>query len=211
VPLPPAPATRPDAAPKTLYPSFSNRWLTFLEAGYRQNITSFEQFFTGMAQFGLAFGRTVGDRLVPYGSFVVGFGDIPGDFESIAGDGRSNIYNFALGVLARQPVGRTTAAYASIEGGYFVRTLQWGGVFEDPDTGTISEGFVLEQQHWGFGLRVGFTLQKPHPDRLRVWDIGISYQVTPADRWDFYGDGRRFIGDNHDAWLAISIRFWDTL
>ena len=212
VPLPPPGPRRPgagEAGPR--YPRYASRWLTLLEVGYRQNTTSFDEFFTGMVQFGLAFGYTVNERFLPYASFTVGFGDIRRDFEAIAGDGRANIYNLALGLTGRQPVSRRGSLYAGVEGGYFARTLQWGGVFQNPYTGALSDGYVLEQQDWGVAFRLGFTLQRAHPDKLRVWDLGVTYQITPADRWEYYGDDRGFVGDGRDAWLAISLRFWDTL
>jgi hypothetical protein len=212
VPLPPArAATRPDRAAKSLYPGFADRWLTLLEAGYRHPISSFDAFFTGMAQFGLAFARTFGERFIPYGSFTIGFGDIKRDFEDIAGEGRSNVYSFALGTILRQPVGRKTFAYAGVEGGFYARLLQWGGLFQDPFTGRTTDGYVLEQQDFGWSVRLGIALQRPNTEKVRVWDLGIAYQTSPAERWAYHSDGKSFLGDGRDAWLVISLRFWDTL
>ncbi|MFO7652854.1 MAG: hypothetical protein R6X25_03425 [Candidatus Krumholzibacteriia bacterium] len=210
-PLPPQThaGARPEEPP--LEPPFRNRWLSLLEAGYRHNISDFDAFFTGMLQFGLAFGYTATERLVPYAAFTVGFGDIRSDFEAIAGEGRANAYNFALGSVLRQPVSRRGSLYVAVEGGYYVRALQWGGLFENPFTGQVREGYILEQQHWGGAVRLGFLRQTAHEDKLRAWDLGVTLQRTAADPWVYFDDDRIFAADDQDTWLVVSLRFWDSL
>ena len=211
--LPPAPPPRPHLAEggQTNYPRVGGRWVSLLEVGVRSNVSSFRDFFTEQVCFGMQFGYTVTDYLMPFLGFDVGFGDIRSDFEKLAGDGRANTYNFTVGVLGRAAAGRRTAFYTSVAGGYFARTMQWGGTFYDPNFGSVTDGFVLEQQHWGIAMRAGLQFQQSHARRLRSFDIGITVQITPAERWDYYNEQMRFVGDLSDTWVSLSIRFWDTL
>jgi hypothetical protein len=211
VPLPPPVPGPPIPAAVSSYPAVGGRWVTMLEAGYQHNVSSFDDFFSGMITFGVLFGYTVSDHLLPYFGFDIGFGDITKDLEYIAGDGRSNTYNFSLGLLGRAQIGRRTALYLSGAGGYFVRTLQWGGTYEDPVTGRVEDGYVLEQQDPGIAVRVGIQFQSAHPRRLRAWDVGLTLRYTPADRWAYFRDDVQVAGDRSDTWLALTVRFWDTL
>ena len=211
VPVPPAVPGPPIQEQDPKYPAAGGRWVTMLEAGYQHNASTFSDFFTDMLTFGVYFGYTVSDHVMPYFSFDVGFGDITKDMEHIAGEGRSNTYNFALGLLTRAEIGRRTALYLSGAGGYFVRTLQWGGVYEDPITGRVEDGYVLEQQDVGVALRAGIQFQTAHSSRLRAWDVGVTVRYTPAERWAYARDGVQVFGDRSDTWVALTVRFWDTL
>jgi hypothetical protein len=211
VPVPPGIPAPPVEKREPRYPSVGGRWVTLLEAGYQRNFSSFRDFFTDMLTFGVYFGKTLSDHIMPYFAFDVGFGDITDDMEKIAGDGRANTYNFSLGVLVRAEAGRRSALYLSGAGGYFVRSLQWGGAYEDPLTGRVSEGFVLEQQNFGVAVRAGIQFQTDHPRRLRAWDLGITLRMTPAERWAFAYEDTQVFGDLRDTWVALTIRFWDTI
>jgi len=211
VPVPPTVPGPPIQRGDPKYPAVGGRWVTMLEAGYQHNISTFSDFFTDMLTFGVHFGYTVSDHVMPYFSFDVGFGDITKDMEHIAGEGRSNTYNFALGLLTRAEIGRRTALYLSGAGGYFVRTLQWGGVYENPITGRVEDGYVLEQQDVGVALRAGIQFQTAHSSRLRGWDVGVTVRYTPAERWAYARDGVQVFGDRSDTWVALTVRFWETL
>jgi hypothetical protein len=196
------------------YPSLSGRWFVLLEAGYRHNISDFQEYFTDMGLLAVSWGRMYG-QLMPFLAMEVGFGDITDDFEAIAGDGRSNVYNFALGLMARQPLSGRTQFYVSGAYGYFIRSLQWGGAFFNPTLGTISNGFVLEQQDWGAAFRVGLFLQRQTARKPRFIDIGVGLQTTRADEWAYVDDLEsptiRLRAADRDTWITLSIRFGDSL
>jgi len=192
------------------YQSLSGRWLVLLEAGLRHNITDFRAFFTDMGMIGLSWGHMVG-RFMPYFSMEVGFGDLRDDFEDLAGNGRSNTYGFSVGLMARQPAGKRVEIYGSGAFGYFIRSLQWQGIFIDSFNNTISDGLVLEQQDWGWAFRAGFLIKKRHAQKARFIDIGIGLQMTPAEEWHYFDENSNFRASDRDMWVTLSIRFGDSL
>jgi hypothetical protein len=193
------------------YPALAGHWQAVLEAGVRSNVTSFDEFFTPMGTIGVGFGYPFADRVAALLNFSAGFGDMRGDFEESFGDGRANTFAFSLGLLLRQPVSRRASLYVEADGGYYIRSLMWGGAFNDAVTGEVTDGLVLEQQNWGGGLRAGVLLQRKHPDKPRFLDIGVGLQTTPADRWDFWTEERRFTADERDTWVSLTVRFWDAI
>ena len=193
------------------YPALAGRWQAVLEAGVRSNVTSFDEFFTPMGTIGVGFGYPFANRLAALLNFAAGFGDMRGDFEESFGDGRANTFAFNLGLVLRQPLSRRTSFYVEADGGYYIRSLMWGGVFLDPVTGEVSEGAVLEQQAWGGGVRAGLLLQREHPDKPRFLDIGVSLQTSQAELWDFWTEEQRFTADERDTWVSLTVRFWDAI
>ncbi len=192
------------------YQPLGGRWFVLLEAGLRHNVTDFNAFFTDMGMIGISWGRMFG-RLMPYFSMEVGFGDLRDDFEDLAGDGRSNTYSFAFGLMARQPVSRRINFYGSGAFGYFIRSLQWQGIFFDSFRNTVSEGLVLEQQDWGWAFRAGFLIQRRHPTKGRFFDIGLGLQTTPAEEWHYFNDVSNFRASNRDMWVTLSVRIGDSI
>jgi len=215
VPLPPAlPRVAPaDTLPLAIQP-MSGRWFVLLEVGYRHNTSEFGRYFSDEGMFALTWGRMLG-RVMPFFALDVGFGDITKAYESITADGRANTYGFALGLLVRQPLSERVQFYASGAGGYFIRSLQWGGTFYDPYTGTYASGLVQEQQDWGTAFRLGFLVQRKSRDKARFIDIGVSLQTTRADEWIDEFDGIdppvKLRAAGPDTWLTISVRFGDNL
>lgn len=191
--------------------SWSGRWLALVEAGARVDLTPFNQFFTPMAQIGITFGHGLSDRVASLLGFHAGFGDMRADFEEAFGDGRTNAFGFTLNILLRQPYGERGSLYVEGGGGYLIRSLYWGGIFVDPFTGQYVRGQVIEQQNWGYTARVGWLLSRDHPNRPRLLDIGVGVMTSPAARWLFRSDDRRFEADGRDTWLVVSVRFWDGL
>lgn len=209
---PPPPAALPRDLQFDLGPvSWQGRWLALIDVGARVNVTGFNSFFTPMGQVGISFGRGLGSRLVPMVGFYAGFGDMRRDFEAVYGDGRSNAFGFSLAGLWRQEVSDRHALYLETGGGYHIRSLYWGGIFYDMRTGQYIRGQVLEQQNWGWHLRVGWLRDRPHPKRPRLLDIGFGVQSTMAERWAFRHEDMVFTGADRDVWLVLSVRFWDGL
>ena len=120
-------------------------------------------------------------------NFAAGFGDMRGDFEASFGDGRANTFAFNLGVLVRQPLSRRASLYLEADGGYYIRSLMWGGAFYDPISGEVTDGLVLEQQNWG-GRPAGRACSCSARTRTSPASStsASSVQTTPADRWDFW-------------------------
>jgi hypothetical protein len=212
VPLPPKRARRrvPADTTRARYQELSGRWYLLLEAGYKRDVTDFREFFTDQGMFAVKWGRMFG-RVMPFFGMEIGFGDLQDDFEELAGNGRGNTYNFELGLLIRQPLGRRTQFYVSGAYGYFIRSMQWGGPFYGY-YGTYSNGYVLEQQDWGVGLRAGIQLQRRHRRKARFWDLGVSVQTSPAQTWRFPEDAAHpFEAGGHDTWVTLSLRFGEGL
>jgi hypothetical protein len=208
-PPPAAPPRLPDVPDGGI--PLRGRWLALVEAGMRLNVSSFNSIFSPMGQLGLAFGYGVSERVIPCLGFGAGFGDMRGDFEDAFGDGRANTFGFSLTTLLRQPLGQRQSVYVEGGGGYFIRSLYWGGAFVDPVTGEITEGRVLEQQNFGWLARVGWLLRRDHPRRPRLLDVGLSLQTSRADPWVYWTDDVRFSATERDTWLILSVRFWDGL
>jgi hypothetical protein len=186
-------------------------WLAIIEVGGRLDVTSFNAFFSPMAQIGIAFGRGLTNRLIPLLGFHAGFGDMRGDFESAFGEGRTNAFGFTLSSLLRQPLGERQSLYVEGGGGYLIRSLYWGGVFVDPFTGQLVRGRVIEQQDWGYTLRVGWMRSRDHANRPRLLDIGFGVMTSPAEQWVFRTEDQVFSAGGRDTWLVLTVRFWDGL
>jgi hypothetical protein len=211
VPLPPQrPRVLPADSVILSLPSLDRHWYLLLEVGYRRNITDFREFFTDMGMLAMTTGYLYGP-VMPFFAMEFGFGDLQDDFEGLAGDGRANTYSFSFGLLGRAPLSDRTAFYLSGSYGYFIRSLQWGGVFYNPRLNTYSNGVVLEQQDWGLGLRAGVQIQRRTRGKARFYDIGVGLQTSVAQEWNFYDADRSFRADDRDTWLTLSIRFGESL
>ncbi len=209
-------APPPAALPRDLLPTFGpvpwrGRWLALIDVGARMNVTGFNSFFTPMGQVGIAFGRGVSAQLVPLLGFYAGFGDMRSAVEDVYGEGRSNAFGFTLATLLRQHVSDRHAVYLEGGGGYHIRSLYWGSVFYDPRSGQYLQGRVLEQQDWGWQVRVGWLQNRAHASRPRLLDVGFGVQSSVAERWALRSGDDLLVGAGRDTWLVLSIRFWDGL
>lgn len=210
-PPPTAPHRARTAAAATGRAPVSHAWLALVEAGVRQNVSGFNDYFTPMGQVGLSFGYGVTEHFVPQLGFQAGFGDMRGDFEDAFGDGRTNLFGFTLATLGRLPASKSVDLYAEGGVGYYIRSLFWGGTFVDPRTGEVTRGRVVEQKNLGWSGRVGLLLRRNHPSRPRFLDIGVGVQTTPADPWIFANDDGYFEATDRDTWVYLAVRFWDAL
>lgn len=193
------------------YPQLAGEWLILAGLGYQRNVSSYREFFTGMGMISIGFAHPVNEWLAPLLTVEVGFGDLPRDFEEVAGDGRAQTFSFGLGLLGNAQLGRTTRWYAGCSGGYFLRSLQWGGYFQDPQGGTVPVTYIEEMGDWGFTLRTGLMFQKAHVSQPRFLDIGVSLAVCPAPGWRFSNDEVEFVGGDQDLWFAVTVKLWDGL
>ena len=210
VPVPPTvkiDQPQPEAAPER-YPPLGDKWLLQVGLGYQRNISSYRTFFSDQGQLNLAFARPLSQHLLFYLGVDVGFGDLQNDFEQIAGDGRGNNFGLGVGLMLRATVGRRTGFYIGGAGGYYVRSMTWGSpIYGDWDVNSYARN--LEDP--GFVLRAGLLLQQAHSERARFIDIGVSLQTTGAEGLHYWQDDRHFIGRDRDLWIALAVRFWDTI
>ncbi len=185
------------------------KWLALVEAGVRTNVSSFETFFTPMGQVGVAFAYGASERFLPGVSFGAGFGDMQSDFEDEFGDGRANSFSVTLTALLRQPIASRHSLYVEGGGGFFLRSLFWGGSFYNPTTGDVTQGRVVEQSDFGWTARVGWMLSRNHPRRPRFLDVGLGFQSSSADPWIFTGAEKTYFASGRDTWVFLTVRFWD--
>jgi len=213
VPLPPftpRSAFRDSVVAASQFRPLSGHWYLMLEAGYKQDVTDFSEFFPGLGLIGITWGFMV-DRIMPFFSMEIGFGDIKDDFEELSGDGRANTYSFSAGALLRQKLSRRTSFYVSGSYGYFIRSLQWGGFFYDPFYNTYTEGYVLEQQDWGYGVRVGVQIIRATQKKPRFLDIGLGLHSSTAEEWHYYDETSNFLASDRDTWVTLSFRIGEGL
>jgi hypothetical protein len=212
VPLPPARSRPPGLdgiGPDGATPAAPARWLVATGVGYRHCGSDFGRFFTDMGLLEIGFSRRLGRTFIPYAAFQYGFGDIQDAFEAVSENGRSAIYALESGLLARAPVTRRTHVYAGLGGGYYMRSLRWGG---EPFIGTDGNYYggtlVLELQDWGVAAKLGVQIGLPAAGKgkkerlldiqLRVEDYArSSFEPLPGDS-EFRAAGR-------DRWYALSV------
>lgn len=219
-PLPPRPARQPApagaegdtsagahrTAAAVPYPPLPGRWLFGLGAGYRHVLTEYGDFFTDMGMFELSVQRPVSTRLTPYFAFQIGFGDIANDFEAVTADGHSAVYALESGVLLRAPSGMRSALYGGLAGGYYMRSLRWGGeaipiYYDYPGYGTI----VYELKNWGWAAKLGWQRQlRTDGGKPRLVDIQLRYEVY-GDNELYFDQERMFYASGRDRWIALSI------
>jgi len=192
-------------------PNVAGRWLVSGGLGYQHNITSYSEFFTDMVFFQLGFAHALTQNIMPYGGFTAGFGDLDPDYEDLVGDGHGSNYSVMGGLMFRAPVSRRTSLYVSGQGGYYRHSLQWGGVFEDPETGSLIQGHAREFGDWGYALQLGVQLQKSHKRKARFMDFNIGVMWGEVERWDDGSSDVRFTAEGDNAWLMLMFRFWDQI
>jgi len=200
----------PPAAPGEARASLAGDWVLHLDLGYKHSTTVFNEFFTDMAMLQLDVGYAVSERWTPFFGFQTGFGDLVDSFEEIAGNGKSAVYAFELGLRLDLPLGERTGLTAAAAGGYYMRSLRWGGDDFISIYGTTQYGgaLVRELSDWGGSLRAGF--------RHRLGDRpGPPVFLQAGVRWEAYGADPSLLYDpvseveiratDHDRWLAVTV------
>jgi hypothetical protein len=211
-PLPPNPrrlAAR-DTARAPAYPRLVGRWQAGLGIGYRHCRTDFGQFFPDMGQFELFFRRPVSRILSPYLSFQLGFGGMRSQIEQITATGRTALYAFEAGTLLNVPTGWHGQLYLGVGGGYYMRSLVWGGVFYTAD-GYIVDSPTLEVQNWGTSLRVGWQKQlRTRGNKIRILDFQARWErygktsMGLSSLPDSLGNAISYSASGNDEWLVVS-------
>lgn len=211
VPLPPGRPRPPGLdgpGPDGASPPAPARWLVATGLGYRHCGSDFGRFFTDMGLLELAVTHRLGRSFIPYAAFQYGFGDIQDDFEEVSENGRSAIYALELGLLARTPVARRAHAYAGLGGGYYMRSLRWGG---EPFIGTDGVYYggtlVRELQDWGVAVKLGVQLALPSAGKgkkERLLDIQFRIEDYARSSFEPFGADSEFRADGRDRWFALS-------
>lgn len=210
-PLPeaaPAPPPLPAAA-DTMYPLSSSDWVTLVDVGYKHSTTRFGDYFTDMLLLGLAVGYPLSDWFVPTLGFQAGIGDLQDDFEDITGNGKSAHYAFELGTLLRAPLTGNTRIYLGIAGGYYMRSLRWGGTFYYSTYNVYQSGsWVRELSDWGGSARCGVQLRLgSRGAKPRLLDLSVRYERYGAEASLLSNPdtGELFLAEDHDIWVGVSL------
>ncbi len=210
VPLPDTAARRPGPRPG-LPPAGAGppgRWLLMTDLGWKHATTAFGDYFTDMLRVSVAVGLPLGENFLATAGLQLGLGDLQDDFEDLTNNGRSAHYGIELGGRALLPVGERTDAVLGVRGGYYLRSLRWGGtLFWGYGTVYQSGSLVREMSDWGGGLDVGL--------RRRLGEAGSRRWLTATLHAETYAadpvlledatNGNRLIADDHDDWIGVSI------
>jgi len=194
------------------YPtSLAGDWVMQLDFGYKHSTTDFNRFFTDMAMFQLGVGYAVNDHWTPFLNFHTGFGDLVDAFEDVTGNGKSAIYAFELGARLSMPLGDRVAIAGALAGGYYMRSLRWGGDLFFSPYGTVQGGSnVRELSDWGGSVRLGFQRRMgDRPESPIFLDVSVRYEGYGADP-SILADpvsGAEIRSIDHDRWLALSVGF----
>jgi hypothetical protein len=210
----PLPASRPAPPGLGIVPPGATapvaaRWLVTAGLGYRHCGSAFNRFFTDMGQIEVAVTHRIGRTFQPYAAFVYGFGDIQDDFEAVSENGRSSLYALEMGLLARAPVSRRAHAYVGLGGGYYMRSLRWGGEqFLGSDGYMYGGTLVLELQDWGGSARVGLQLALPatgKEKKERLLDFQLRLEEYARSSFEPFGADSDFRAVGRDRWIALSV------
>jgi hypothetical protein len=210
IPIPPQPPAGIHEH-EAVFPELNGRWLMKVGAGWQHNVSPQKVFFTDMVQLNLSVAKPFTEHLLPFVSCELGFGGLESALEQMSGEGRSSAFGLTLGLLGSVDFSQRHRGYASVAGGYFSRSMLWGETYRDPETGETSDGDSISMGDWGISLRTGFLIQLPHSTKTRFIDLGVGLQLSPAESLLFQDDETTLAGSEDDAWLIITLRFWDTL
>ncbi len=189
--------------------TLEDTWVMLFDVGYKRSDTRFRDYFTDMMMVDLAVGYAMGERFTPFLGFQAGFGDLQDDFEDIAGDGKSAVYAFELGARATAPLSPRLDAVAAVAGGYYMRSLRWGGtVFLGPYGYVQGGAAVREFSDWGGSVKLGFQYALSAKDgRARYLDVGVRLERFGADRIVLTDPETdiSLLADDHDIWAGVSV------
>jgi len=203
-PLPPAPGD--------LRTGHAGDWVMRLNAGWKHCQTGFSEFFTDMAMVQMDIGYAVSDRVLPFFGFQTGFGDLTSELEAITGNGKSAVYAFELGLLLDLPLSDRTSVTLSGAGGYYMRSLRWGGDDFLTLYGTYDYGAALVRELSDWGGSAGVGLRRRLGDRVGppvFLQAGVrveAYGADPSLLYDPVSD-IEIRAPDHDRWLTASIGF----
>ncbi|MDO9695839.1 MAG: hypothetical protein Q7W56_14055 [Candidatus Latescibacteria bacterium] len=210
VPLPPV-ADRP-AGPRPGLPPPGDgppgRWLLLTDLGWKHATTAFGDYFTDMLRVSVALGLPLGENFLATAGLQLGLGDLQDDFEDLTGNGRAAHYGIELGARALLPVGERTDAVLGVRGGYYLRSLRWGGaLFWGYGTVYQSGSLVRELSDWGGGLDVGLRRQLGDAGSRRWLAVTLHAETCAADPVLLQDStsGDRLLADDHDDWIGVSV------
>jgi len=199
------------ASPDTIIPLSAANWITLVDVGYKHSTPSFGDYFTDMLHLGVAVGRPLSDWFVPTLGFTAAIGDMNDDFEAITGNGKTAHYAIELGAQFRAPLGERAGIYLGLAGGYYIRSLRWGGMIYYSDLGIYESGtFVREQSDWGGAARFGLQKRLGSPGtRPRLLDLSVRYEQYRAEASLLVDPetGDTFMAADTDAWVSITLGF----
>ncbi|MBU0743660.1 hypothetical protein KKA85_14665, partial [bacterium] len=210
-PLPDTGAAPPPlpAPPDTTVPLSATTWLTLVDVGYKHSTTSFGDYFTDMLLLGVAVGYPLSDWFVPTIGFQAGIGDLQDDFEELTGNGKSAHYAIELGAQLRAPLAAGTDVYLGLAGGYYMRSLRWGGTLYYGYLDIYESGsLVRELSDWGgsarFGLQRRLSARGAKP---RLLDLSVRYESYGAEAslLENPETGTMFTAADRDIWVGVTL------
>jgi hypothetical protein len=212
VPLPPARPRPPGLdgiGPGGAVPAAPARWLVATGIGYRHCGSDFGRFFTDMGLIEIAVTHRLGRSFSPYAAFQYGFGDIQDAFEAVSQNGRSAIYGLEMGLITRAPVSRGAHAYFGFGGGYYMRSLRWGGEpFVGADGVYYGGTLIRELQNWGVAAKLGVQLALPATGKgkkERLLDIQLRLEDYARSSFEPFGADSELRAAGRDRWYALSV------
>jgi hypothetical protein len=212
VPLPPARPRPPGLdgiGPGGAVPAAPARWLVATGIGYRHCGSDFGRFFTDMGLIEIAVTHRLGRSFSPYAAFQYGFGDIQDAFEAVSQNGRSAIYGLEMGLITRTPVSRGAHACFGFGGGYYMRSLRWGGEpFIGADGVSYGGTLIRELQNWGVAAKLGVQLALPATGKgkkERLLDIQLRLEDYARSSFEPFGADSELRAAGRDRWYALSV------
>lgn len=184
------------------------RWLLLTDLGWKHATTAFGDYFTDMLRVSVALGLPLGENFLATAGLQLGLGDLQDDFEDLTDNGRAAHYGIELGARALLPVGERTDAVLGVRGGYYLRSLRWGGtLFWGYGTVYQSGSLVREMSDWGGGLDVGLRRRLGGADSRRWLAATLHAETCAADPVLLQDavSGDQLIADDHDDWIGVSV------
>ncbi len=202
----------PDDAPPPIPAGdgvLTGEWIMMLDAGYKRSTTRFRDYFTDMVVADMAVGYGLHDRVWPFLAFQIGSGDLQDAFEDITADGRSAVYAFELGTRFNAPLTHRLDAVASVAGGYYMRSMRWGGdLFVSPYGYVQSGTTVREFSDWGGSARLGVQWALGGRDgRARYLDLTFRAETYSADPYVLIDpeNDAALLADDRDTWWSVTM------
>ena len=198
----------------TLVPTLSSvalrrdDWAMMLGVGYKHSTTRFNDYFTDMLLVNFGIARPLTGHILPSLNIQLGQGDLNDDLEDLTGDGRSAFYAFEGALRLHTGLDRDRSVYLSLGGGYYMRSLRWGGRLYNSMTGYYQDGSLIREfSDWGGSVRAGMQLfLSARGGKAQYLDIGLRYEFYDADPEILENDsGQILYAEDRDRWLVFSI------